>query len=408
LAAHMALNWESYLNPDDDEFQRVTDELIKFGQIDVRGRILRRWIPFLLGRTQLFQSSLNTLYNGAKLGHLPEKPKFHFLATSLTSGQLCSFSKDQWIAISAIDGGPSFAGVKSDYLELSRVVGASAAFPPLFPPFRIRATGLGPPKEAEVLFHATHYLTDGGIFDNLGVAQIFHILNNLGVGPQPPNKPTMKAGYTTLEDSEDSPQRPSYVIVSDASASFDNAKSNCFASIVSRTSRATDIMMSRLAQRDIELIALQNRLKEKEYEADRIIYLPISYAPPSFETKTGYRYETQSSSIQHGIKFVRTDLDRFDPKLIWYLMKHGHDIAASAMRGLDPDAPIDRMKPRSDLFAESAMVDEEKLEHFMKTQKNRFRKDNWFGILSLPYGLIAFIILVIFSTWVSYRYLGPE
>ena len=44
LAAHMALYWESYTSSDDDDFQRVASELIEFGQRDVRGRILRRWI----------------------------------------------------------------------------------------------------------------------------------------------------------------------------------------------------------------------------------------------------------------------------------------------------------------------------------------------------------------------------
>lgn len=399
LAAHMALNWESYAKSDDDEFQRVTGELIKFGQLDVRGRILRRWIPFLLGRTRLFQRSLSTLYNSAKLGQLPEMPKFHFLATSLTSGQLCSFSKDQWTAISATRRGPNFAGVKSDYLELSRVVAASAAFPPMFPPVRIRATGLDP--QGEALFHATHYLTDGGIFDNLGLAGIFHILDNFGMGPEPADKPIMKGGFGGLGGS---PQRASYVIVSDASASFDEAKGNSFASIVSRTSRVTEIMMSRLALRDIRILSQEmQEIRGKEYADNRVIHLPIRHGPiSSFEVKPGSRYETQSATIQHGIRYVRTDLDRFDPKLIWYLMRHGHDVAASAMRGLDADAAIDALKPRPDLPADSAMENEEQLERFMESQKARFRKDNLYGLVSLPYGLIGTVMLLLFAVWILY------
>ena len=401
LAAHMALNWESYTNSDDSEFQRVTGELIRFGQRDVRGRILRRWIPFLLGRTQLFQRALSTLYNGAQLGQLPETPKFHFLATSLTSGQLCSFSKDQWTAISATPGGPNFAGVKSDYLKLSRVVAASAAFPPMFPPVRIRATGLGRPEEA--LFHATHYLTDGGIFDNLGVAEIHHIIDNLGEGPEPLDKPIMKGGFTRSPWGS-SLQRASYVIVSDASASFDYAKGNSFASIVSRTSRATDIMMARLARRDIDM--LDEEVGYKEYAEDRIIDLPISHAPPSFEVEPGVRYETQSATIQHEIKYVRTDLDRFDPKLIWFLIRHGYDVAASQMHRLDAGAALDVLTLSSDLPADSAMEDEEQLERFMKTQKTRFRKENLYGLASLPYGLIGIIVLL-FAVLKSYSIFTP-
>jgi predicted acylesterase/phospholipase RssA len=159
LAGHMALNWESYSNLVDAEFHPLTSRLIEFGQTDVRGRILRRWVPFIIGRTKLFERYLNSLYKDATLSQLPDTPKFHFLSTSLTSGQLCSFSKEQWTAISAVPGIPNFASVKSDYLKLSRVVAASASFPPFFPPVRIRATGLDLPKAAS--FQATHYLTDG-------------------------------------------------------------------------------------------------------------------------------------------------------------------------------------------------------------------------------------------------------
>src|SRR4051812_25529590 len=45
LAAHLSLNWEAYSRP--ETFEHAAKELVAFGQSDVRGRLLRRWI--LLG-----------------------------------------------------------------------------------------------------------------------------------------------------------------------------------------------------------------------------------------------------------------------------------------------------------------------------------------------------------------------
>lgn len=398
LAAHMALNWESYTTSDDSEFQRVTGELISFGQSDVRGRILRRWIPFLLGRTRLLQHYLSVLYNGAKLGNLPEVPKFHFLATSLTSGQVCAFDKNQWVAIGAIGGGLNFAGVKSNYLELSRVVAASAAFPPMFPPVRIRATGL---YAEEARFLSTHYLTDGGVFDNLGVAEMFHVIENIGLSPELRDRPIIIGGFNRSPSARESPERPSCVIVSDASASFDQAKGGGYPSIVSRTSRATEILMARVAQRDIDTLN-REMMSNSKLQDSKLIHISIRHSPPSFEVKPGLRYETQSAVIQHEIKYVRTDLDRFDSKLIWYLMRHGYDVAAHAMRHLNKDVEIKALNPTANLPANFDMENEEKLERFIQTQQSRFRKDNLYGLLSMPFSSLGALLLLIIAFKIVY------
>jgi len=44
LAAHLVLNWDRYCGSD-DEFQQVSGELIRFLQMDVRNRIVRRFPP---------------------------------------------------------------------------------------------------------------------------------------------------------------------------------------------------------------------------------------------------------------------------------------------------------------------------------------------------------------------------
>jgi predicted acylesterase/phospholipase RssA len=410
LAAHMAMNWDAYTSSDDNEFQRVTSELIRFGQSDVRGRIMRRWIPFLRRRTSLFQQSLRDLYSDAKLRSLPDTPKFHFLSTSLTSGQLCAFDKDQWIAVDAPGAIGGFAGVKSGNLELSRVVAASAAFPPLFTPVRIRAGGLSQ-NEAEGPLRSIHYLTDGGVFDNLGVAKVLHVIENLGLDVV--DRPVIKGGYTRSGVGDDlPPEKPSWVIVSDASASFDAAKGGCFPTIVSRTSRSMEILMGRLAERDIDELGWALARANEKRLTNPVVHLSIKDAPPPFnvnpsvlycaptpfDVKPGVHYETQSPTIQHGIRYARTDLDRFDSKLIWYLMRHGYEVAAARMCSLDEHPEIIKglLKPAG-FAADVDIEDEEKLLRFIKSQQSRFRKDNLYGLLSMPYSLFAMLVLLIIA-----------
>src|SRR5207244_1712284 len=43
LAAHLVLNWERYTG-DEAAFHSVAQEIIRFVQLDVRGRVVRRWL----------------------------------------------------------------------------------------------------------------------------------------------------------------------------------------------------------------------------------------------------------------------------------------------------------------------------------------------------------------------------
>ena len=60
-------------------------------------------------------------------------------------------------------------------LSLSTAMAASAAFPPLFPPLRLSRAEL----DADVAqFPYDHeFLTDGGVFDNLGIRHLFRATN---------------------------------------------------------------------------------------------------------------------------------------------------------------------------------------------------------------------------------------
>src|SRR5262249_48641358 len=77
LAAHLALNWNSYTG-DREDFACAASELIAFVKKDVRGRVVRRWLFSLLAllrwipgggwtRTHLLQNEYARLYRGKSL-----------------------------------------------------------------------------------------------------------------------------------------------------------------------------------------------------------------------------------------------------------------------------------------------------------------------------------------------------
>ncbi len=113
-------------------------------------------------------ASYNTLlFDHATLQDLPDAPRFVINATNVQSGALWRFSRPymwDW----------RVGKVANPKTELAVAVGASSAFPPLLSPARMKlknsdfAPGTGadlqkPPFTEDV------YLTDGGVYDNLGL-----------------------------------------------------------------------------------------------------------------------------------------------------------------------------------------------------------------------------------------------
>lgn len=100
---------------------------------------------------------------------LPDRPRFIFTATNLQSGALWRFSKPymrDW----------RVGEVRHPDVPMARVVAASAAFPPVLSPVRLR---VGPadwsPEPAELgrpEFRRDVILSDGGVYDNLGLEPV--------------------------------------------------------------------------------------------------------------------------------------------------------------------------------------------------------------------------------------------
>jgi NTE family protein len=122
-------------------------------------------------------ASYNTVFEHATLQDLPDTPRFVINATNVQSAALWRFSKPymwDW----------RVGKVANPTIELAVAVGASSAFPPVLSPARLHlkdgdfvpGTGVDlqkPPFTEEV------FLTDGGVYDNLGLETAWKVYDTI-------------------------------------------------------------------------------------------------------------------------------------------------------------------------------------------------------------------------------------
>ncbi len=338
LAAHMIANWESYVGSD-KKFGEVQEEILIFSQRNLRDRILRRWVLFrtfgliaewasrfpvvgsvipkrsgLYSRTYWLQREYESLLGRRTLGDVrgsKGSPACHILTTSFTTGELCSFSEDHFdIEV----GQPEPARTPCGHLRLSLPVAASSAFPPMFPPIELNDDMLAnpnPPDHFEKL-----YLSDGGIFDNLGLEKF---LRN--------RERAQKRG--------DAP--PSTLVICDAGGSFRAGANKTFGGIFSRNVRATDILMHRIGDHAKRVVGKMDDVRD----------IPIRIG-------TTCRDPALERSVQQRMRLVRTDFDRFDPKLARLLIEHGERVTHAAMEGQDRTRMRNRPQDSAAVSVEAA------------------------------------------------------
>lgn len=123
--------------------------------------------PFETRLEKLAETYDRDLFGGKTMSSLRNGPRIYFNATNLATGNLFFFVAGKSVA----EGGESEevlgehdlgTGSASDFL-VSHAVAASSAFPPVFPPLKVDAT-VYPTASTEYVT-----LTDGGVYDNLGV-----------------------------------------------------------------------------------------------------------------------------------------------------------------------------------------------------------------------------------------------
>jgi len=303
LAAHLVNHWEKY-NGTDKEYSEMEAELLKLGARDLRGRVIRRWIlawiilPAQLlsrfRRSRLLEREYARLYGHTVLNQLSNgtglsRPELHMMATSLATGQLYSFSH------AGLWAGTSGAPILhlADSLPLARAVAASSSFPPLFPPVVLTSKSLGTSAK-KLPFR--EYLTDGGVFDNLGFEKISRL---------------QTSGEATFE----------YLLLSDASAQLDWDTSTRSWWIVSRTVRATDILMQRVSD-----ASLSNATLSKHGGVAAHISISESASNSIGVTKA------LPAELKQRIARIRTDLDRFSSTEMELLVRHGYEVAYTSLQ----------------------------------------------------------------------------
>lgn len=152
--------------------QEVAFPLLRFVGIGIDLRaILYSFLPGCSAADSIAGAYDRHLFHRASLQDLSDYPRFTFMATNLQTGSGWRFSKgyaaDYRVGI-----------IEKPDLPLSRVVAASSAFPPLLSPVTIDFTGQRLKATAGADLHRPPYtahavLTDGGVYDNLGLERIW-------------------------------------------------------------------------------------------------------------------------------------------------------------------------------------------------------------------------------------------
>ena len=138
--------------------------------IDVKA-ILLGLLPGFSAAGEIAKAYDRRLFHDATLQDLTDQPRFTFMATNLQTGSGWRFAKDY-----AADY--RVGRIDRPNLPLSKVVAASSAFPPFLSPVRLAfEPGTVQPMDGADLhkkpFTESAILTDGGVYDNLGLERVW-------------------------------------------------------------------------------------------------------------------------------------------------------------------------------------------------------------------------------------------
>ena len=154
--AFLALNWQKPTVLDDMQTYLQTKS------IAVGSVIGGLFDPFESRLDKLVNSYDRDLFHKAQLADLINGPRLYINSTNLSTGNMFFF----------VAGGQGLSEMGEHELgvvngagfSVARAVAASSAFPPVFPPLRLDKDDYQPANQVEYVT-----LTDGGIYDNMGV-----------------------------------------------------------------------------------------------------------------------------------------------------------------------------------------------------------------------------------------------
>jgi NTE family protein len=171
-AAALGLNWDELSFEGGDVASNFEDLLVApirrlaATTIDV-GSVLEGLLPFGSIADEVAAAYRRRLFGDSTLQRLPDKPRFVINATNVQTGSLWRFSKP-YMADYRV------GMVRDPEVELAVAVAASSAFPPFLSPLELNVDpGAYDPAENGPLhqppFTTDVVLTDGGVYDNLGL-----------------------------------------------------------------------------------------------------------------------------------------------------------------------------------------------------------------------------------------------
>ncbi len=130
--------------------------------------------PFETRLDVLARGYASHLFGATTLGDLRKGPRLYLNATNLATGNLFSFvtGTGGWGDVAMGDWELGHSDATS--FPLSMAVAASSSFPPVFPPLKLDAATYPPGAAVEYVT-----LTDGGVYDNMGMSPMLRPKNRL-------------------------------------------------------------------------------------------------------------------------------------------------------------------------------------------------------------------------------------
>ena len=298
LAGHMATTLNPWPSPGDvvaDWERRVEAGFVEFTGHDLRtGAIARRLLPWNWLRSSTAVMTLMEEYERRLtplgLAELPVRPRFILCATDMAFGKNWVFERER-----AGDYLMGYLMPPPAGWTLARAIAASSCFPPVFNPMPVRAKsdaykkGTAPRETRESIVDRGLRLTDGGLYDNLGL------------------EPVWKDHAT--------------VLVSDGGATFDPEPDR---GLFRRLKRYSDIISNQVG-------ALRKRWLLSNFINGALTgtYWGIGSLAENYDRSGHPAYAPDT--VENLIAEIRTDLDAFSEAEIKVLVNHGYVLANVAI-----------------------------------------------------------------------------
>ncbi|HEX5105072.1 MAG TPA: patatin-like phospholipase family protein, partial [Pirellulaceae bacterium] len=289
-SAHLVSNWHEYSNYDVDHFDRLETELFKFVSRGIRERIILRWPAALCIRrtsTDLLLGEYRRLFGTDKklAGLHSDKnvPRLFLMTTNLSRHTAHSYFSHNGYTLDR-------ATIPIVTMGLAEAVTASSAFPMIFPAFVLDYAKVGVSTSGAGV--TRDYLTDGGVFENLGLTVLREHASSLQLVP--PDQAT--------------------IVLSNAGKTIDwDLETNFARRLFGNLNRAIDVMQYWAEKRFL------SSLSEGEHE------ISIAESIPPHPGSANMPPEI----VQKAISYLRTDLDMFSMLHCRMLYDHGFTLASS-------------------------------------------------------------------------------